>query len=1034
MRKKIHILAAVLILAAISLFNPVTARAEIGSGTCGTCSWVIDDDGTLTISPTDGTSGTLASVTNNRGWPWYSNRSKVKKVVIDEGVAANTKAYGMFYEMSNCTDFQVSSLDTSATTIIGSMFKGCTSLADTSGLAGWDTSNITDMNGMFSGCKALADTSGLAGWNTGSVTNMAGMFSGCSSLTNTSGLANWDTNKVTSMYNMFSDCTSLADTSSLANWNTSKVTSMDNMFRNCTSLADTSGLADWNTGNVINMSYMFNGCTSLADTSSFANWNTGKVTNMDNMFYGCKSLADTSGFANWNTGKVKKMGSVFDGCTSLADTSGLADWDTGSVTDMSDMFYGCTSLTDTSDLVDWDTGSVTNMNSMFNGCTSLTDTSDLVDWDTGSVTNMSYMFNNCNSLTDTSWLADWDTGNVTNMSGMFNGCTSLADTSGLVDWDTGSVTNMNYMFKNCTSLADTSGLAGWNTSKVTGMSEMFYGCTSLADTSGLEGWNTSSVTSMSSMFRSCASLTDTSGLADWDTGNAMRMESMFSDCSSLSDISGLADWDTGSVTNMSYMFNNCNSLTDTSWLADWDTGNVTDMSSMFYCCTSLTDASGFADWNTDNVTDMRNVFYNCSSLEEIDISGWDTSKVTTFANIFAYDNKLKRVNLGENIKFTGNGATGNKRLTLPTPPASQDGIRYTGKWIREDDSYGPFTSAQMITNYTPEMAGWWVWEEVPVSYSITYAAPEEAAGSMAGEKPKAAESHEIPKCGYVLFANRFDHWVDGQGRIYPDKGTIPANTYSVGSEVTLTAVFVPIDTKVNMEDGTFEVTLRAGEKAKFDGIPAGTAYQVFEETPDGWLLVGQVNSSGQIEPLKEAKASFINRYQPDITSVQFSGSKTLDSRPAEEGSYTFQLLENGVVIQEKTILPGGFIQFDPITYESSDAGVHTYIIREVDSGDESIEHDPHEETITVTVTDNGDGTLSSAASYDADGIIFANRIRPGSLRIGKTADGATDANEEDTFRFRITFRNENGQPVDKDIYWYVEEDGVPVSGTQTAVP
>ena len=40
------------------------AYADIASGTSGTCSWVIDDAGTLTIRPTDGVSGTLASNEN----------------------------------------------------------------------------------------------------------------------------------------------------------------------------------------------------------------------------------------------------------------------------------------------------------------------------------------------------------------------------------------------------------------------------------------------------------------------------------------------------------------------------------------------------------------------------------------------------------------------------------------------------------------------------------------------------------------------------------------------------------------------------------------------------------------------------------------------------------------------------------------------------------------------------------------------------------------------------------------------------------
>lgn len=901
----------------------VTARAEIASGTCGTCNWVIDDEGTLTISPADGTSGKLDSCYSYSNWPWYRKRSQVKKVVIEEGVAANSKAVGMFYEMSNCKVFETNNLNTSGTSDLSNMFYGCRSLADTSGFVSWDTSNVTNMTYMFNTCTSLTDTSGLTSWNTDKVTNMNGMF---------------------------------------------------------------------------------NGCTSLADTSGFTNWSTGNVYDMSSMFYNCSSLTNVSGLANWNTSKVYSMPSMFRGCKSLVDVSGLTGWNTGLVTNMAYMFSGCISLENTSGLAGLDTGNVTNMNNMFSNCTSLADTSGFTNWDTGKVTNMSYMFQRCSPLAETSGFANWNTGNVTNMGCMFFDCSSLVETSGFADWDTGNVTNMGSMFGSCSSLSEVSGFADWDTGSVTSMSSMFNSCTSLADSSGFAKWHTGNVTDMSNMFASCPALLDTAGFEDWDTGN---------------------------VTNMYNMFCGCSSLADTAGFADWRTGNVTDMGSMFSGCTSLKDASGVGGWDTGNVTNMKYMFFGCTILEKLDMSDWDTSAVTGFNSMFTGIAKLKRVNIGENVKFDGDGIlSSDGKLTLPTPPSSQDGISYTRKWIREDGSAGPFTPAEMITNYSPEMAGWWVWEEVPVSYRLSYAAPDQAAGSMAPETVKATEGHTLPRCGYVLFANRFDHWVDGRGNSYPDMGTIPANRYSAGDQVTLTAVFVPIDTKVNVVDGAFEVSLHAGEKAKFDGIPAGTAYQVFEETPDGWLLVGQVNSSGQIEPLKEAKASFINRYQPDITSVQFSGSKTLDSRPAEEGSYTFQLLENGVVIQEKTILPGGFIQFDPITYERGDAGVHVYTIREKDSGNDAVEHDTHEETITVTVTDNGDGTLSSTASYDEDGIVFANKLRPGTLKLGKTANGATDANSGDTFKFRITFQNENGQPLDDDIYWYVEEDGVPVDNTQ----
>lgn len=43
----------------ISITKVYAADDDIGSGTSGTCTWVIDSEGVLTISPTDGISGTL---------------------------------------------------------------------------------------------------------------------------------------------------------------------------------------------------------------------------------------------------------------------------------------------------------------------------------------------------------------------------------------------------------------------------------------------------------------------------------------------------------------------------------------------------------------------------------------------------------------------------------------------------------------------------------------------------------------------------------------------------------------------------------------------------------------------------------------------------------------------------------------------------------------------------------------------------------------------------------------------------------------
>lgn len=59
----------------------------------------------------------------------------------------------------------------------------------------------------------------------------------------------------------------------------------------------------------------------------------------------------------------------------------------------------------------------------------------------------------------------------------------------------------------------------------------------------------------------------------------------------------------------------------------------------------------------------------------------------------------------------------------------------------------------------------------------------------------------------------------------------------------------------------------------------------------------------------------------------------------------------------------------------------TYTISEVSDGRAGYEYDGHVETVTVTVTDKGDGTLAVTTAYDEDGAVFTNRY---------TASGSTE--------------------------------------------
>jgi pilin isopeptide linkage protein len=298
---------------------------------------------------------------------------------------------------------------------------------------------------------------------------------------------------------------------------------------------------------------------------------------------------------------------------------------------------------------------------------------------------------------------------------------------------------------------------------------------------------------------------------------------------------------------------------------------------------------------------------------------------------------------------------------------------------------------------------------------------------MSNVTPSATADYTIPANQFVLFGFAFDHWDDGKGHTYADEAVIPTNTYTAGASVTLSAVMTPRDTSVNMEDGEFTFAIKGNEKAFFDGVPAGTSYSVFEENlADGWVLIAQSNSTGVIQPLEDSEALFLNKYQPDLATIQFTGRKLMDGQPAKADSFSFELWEGNTLLQTKSVIDGGFVQFDMLSYGRNDAGIHTYTIKELVGTDEAVLYDGHEETITVEVTiELGDDNIARvhAEVKSSDGtypdILFQNWTKPGELSLTKLVDALLAGHEDDEFRFRITFKQENGLPLSDTITYSI---------------
>ena len=145
-----------------------STRATDSWQTIGTCEWMIDEKGCLTIRPIDGVSGTFGlSGDSSSNVPWYDFRSSIKSVVIEDGVSAEGSLAYMFYYCSSLTSLDLSGFDTSSVTYMSYMFFGCSSLTSLD-LSGFDTSNVTDMYDMFSDCSSLTSLD-LSGFDTSSV-------------------------------------------------------------------------------------------------------------------------------------------------------------------------------------------------------------------------------------------------------------------------------------------------------------------------------------------------------------------------------------------------------------------------------------------------------------------------------------------------------------------------------------------------------------------------------------------------------------------------------------------------------------------------------------------------------------------------------------------------------------------------------------------------------------------------------------------------------------------------------------------------
>ena len=130
------------------------------------------------------------------------------------------------------------------------------------------------------------------------------------------------------------------------------------------------------------------------------------------------------------------------------------------------------------------------------------------------------------------------------------------------------------------------------------------------------------------------------------------------------------------------------------------------------------------------------------------------------------------------------------------------------------------------------------------------------------------------------------------------------------------------------------------------------------------------DGAGHLRVVREgddgAAFTFTNTYSvtPTDSSVtdQVKTVKRLTGRDLAAGEFTFDLLEDGVVVASGTNDANGTVTLSPIRYEAP--GTHTYTLREACPNAlglyKGVTYDSATYTVVTTVSDNGDGTLTAA--------------------------------------------------------------------------
>lgn len=414
-------------------------------------------------------------------------------------------------------------------------------------------------------------------------------------------------------------------------------------------------------------------------------------------------------------------------------------------------------------------------------------------------------------------------------------------------------------------------------------------------------------------------------------------------------------------------------------------------------------------------TGSTNGYYTATSPEELERAfasiSQQINRSAQYTNVTVIDRLTDYVDFaGANgsVRVTAKDASGNEVTLSPDDyTVTVDPATKTARlsFRQGADGKAGFVLAEGIT-YTMSF------DVVPTQAAYDAA----AAAGQTTTLPTNAEG----KLSYSVVneANGVQTVVAGSDQAYdPQTIQVPVNTVAiqktwVGGTVRPDSVTVKL--------------LRDGEQYKTVALTAANGYKADVVVPAGlgditWSVQEADVPAGYIASYGDAVTgsgtlSVTNTYSVSSVTVigkeSLSGHKTLTGRDLKAGEFSFQLKDaSGKLVQTVTNDESGNFHFDDLTFD--EPGTYTYTVSEdtssLPAGVSAVTTGP--KSVTIVVTDNGDGTLSADVRKDA--LEFENSYEADAamvqLSFAKTLSGRPTALAAGEFQFQL--KDDRGKVV-----------------------